>query len=391
MSTRETWLAALRAVLERRHAERLLRELHPLESGTGPKSASKALRIYNSARITIWDSPATPRLSPPPAPPRNAGAPAAAPRGSSPDRWNSITTWKRNSPASNVPRRALVFPTGYMANLAVLTTFAGQADAIVSDKLNHASLLDGRSLSRHPLPHLSPPPLPAGGGFVGQEPADGGRFLVTEHRVFDRWGRRRPAGGVRRRPGGRSGLVVVDEAHATGVSARAAPVGRLRRRGSDRPLRGHALQGPRMARRFRPPAPRGHRHPDQRRPELHLHHGIAPGLSGAALAALRIVQREPARRQRSAPWPTTPARTSGPGLRLRGFHDAHRARHPRRSRPGRSRLARPRQPGCMSRPSAPPPCRRTPPVCVLSLWPPTPTAGGRLLEALRDPAGLTAP
>ncbi|NNM88890.1 MAG: aminotransferase class I/II-fold pyridoxal phosphate-dependent enzyme, partial [Phycisphaerae bacterium] len=37
---------------------------------------------------------------------------------------------------------ALIFPTGFMANLAVLTTLAGPVDRIVSDKLNHASLLD---------------------------------------------------------------------------------------------------------------------------------------------------------------------------------------------------------------------------------------------------------
>ncbi len=42
---------------------------------------------------------------------------------------------------------ALVFPTGFMANLAVLTTFAGAGDLIVSDKLNHASLLDAARYS----------------------------------------------------------------------------------------------------------------------------------------------------------------------------------------------------------------------------------------------------
>ena len=42
---------------------------------------------------------------------------------------------------------ALVFPTGFMANLAVLTTFAGEKDLVVSDKLNHASLLDAAKYS----------------------------------------------------------------------------------------------------------------------------------------------------------------------------------------------------------------------------------------------------
>lgn len=39
--------------------------------------------------------------------------------------------------------RALVFSTGYMANLGVITALLGKSDAVFEDKLNHASLLDG--------------------------------------------------------------------------------------------------------------------------------------------------------------------------------------------------------------------------------------------------------
>jgi 8-amino-7-oxononanoate synthase len=38
--------------------------------------------------------------------------------------------------------RALLFSTGYMANLAVVTTLAGRGDLVLQDRLNHASLLD---------------------------------------------------------------------------------------------------------------------------------------------------------------------------------------------------------------------------------------------------------
>lgn len=44
--------------------------------------------------------------------------------------------------------RALLFSTGYMANLAVLSTFAKKNDRIYHDKLNHASLIDGVLLSK---------------------------------------------------------------------------------------------------------------------------------------------------------------------------------------------------------------------------------------------------
>lgn len=43
--------------------------------------------------------------------------------------------------------RVLLFSTGYMANLAVITSLLGKADAVFEDKLNHASLLDAGLLS----------------------------------------------------------------------------------------------------------------------------------------------------------------------------------------------------------------------------------------------------
>lgn len=58
--------------------------------------------------------------------------------------------------------RALLFSTGYMANLGVISALLGPGDGVFEDRLNHASLLDGALLSRARLsryPHADIPAL----------------------------------------------------------------------------------------------------------------------------------------------------------------------------------------------------------------------------------------
>jgi 8-amino-7-oxononanoate synthase len=52
-----------------------------------------------------------------------------------------LAEWKR-------AERAVLFPTGFQANLGVLTTVAGPGALVCSDELNHASIIDGCRLSR---------------------------------------------------------------------------------------------------------------------------------------------------------------------------------------------------------------------------------------------------
>lgn len=53
----------------------------------------------------------------------------------------ALAEWKRTE-------KAILFPTGYAANLAVLSAFGGPDVVILSDELNHASIVDGCRLSR---------------------------------------------------------------------------------------------------------------------------------------------------------------------------------------------------------------------------------------------------
>ena len=43
---------------------------------------------------------------------------------------------------------ALLFPSGFMANLGVLSVLLGEGDAVIMDRLNHASLVDAAKLSK---------------------------------------------------------------------------------------------------------------------------------------------------------------------------------------------------------------------------------------------------
>jgi 8-amino-7-oxononanoate synthase len=98
--------------------------------------------------------------------------------------------------------RALYFSSGYLANLAVLTTIPEEVDVIFSDSLNHASLIDGVRLSRarrEIYPH-------------GSVPDARGQFLVTES-LFSMDGDIAPL----RELAATGAHLIVDEAHAIGV------------------------------------------------------------------------------------------------------------------------------------------------------------------------------
>ena len=69
-------------------------------------------------------------------------------------------------------RPALLFPSGYSANLAVFSTVCETGDLLVSDALNHASIIDGVRLSkahRQVVPHGQPHAIPQGARLVAVE------------------------------------------------------------------------------------------------------------------------------------------------------------------------------------------------------------------------------
>lgn len=112
--------------------------------------------------------------------------------------------------------RSLYFSSGYLANLAVVATFAEPGDLVVSDALNHASLIDGIRLARAEraiLPHVDAHALEA---ILAGHRGDGVVFVVTES-LFSMDGDEAPLAeyaDLCRRYGA---ALIVDEAHAVGV------------------------------------------------------------------------------------------------------------------------------------------------------------------------------
>lgn len=117
---------------------------------------------------------------------------------------SAVATWKHTE-------AALVFSTGYAANLGVLSTFGGPGVTVCSDELNHASIIDGCRLSRSQVQiyrHADVGHLDA--LLSGVE----GRAIVVSDSVFSMDGDIAPLDDLQQCCAGHGALLVLDEAHA---------------------------------------------------------------------------------------------------------------------------------------------------------------------------------
>src|SRR5262249_11853817 len=109
---------------------------------------------------------------------------------------------------------ALLFNSGYHANVGMVSALAGPEDVIFSDELNHASLIDGCRLSRARVEIYRHCDLE---DLRQKLRTSGRRKLILTDSVFSMDGDRAPLAqivGLAREEGA---LVAVDEAHAVGV------------------------------------------------------------------------------------------------------------------------------------------------------------------------------
>ena len=111
---------------------------------------------------------------------------------------------------------ALVYGSGFLANTGVLTALAGRNDTIFSDRLNHASIVDGAITSRsrvHRYRHCDVQHL---SDLLKKRTGTGRKIIVTES-VFSMDGDIAPVREIFELSRREGCILVVDEAHATGV------------------------------------------------------------------------------------------------------------------------------------------------------------------------------
>ena len=115
--------------------------------------------------------------------------------------------------------RALLFGSGYMANLAVLQALLGDGDLCVQDKLNHASLIDAARLAGCVLkryPHADA----EGAARQLASPGEGAALLASDG-VFSMDGDVAPLRELAELARAQQATLYIDDAHGIGVSGAA--------------------------------------------------------------------------------------------------------------------------------------------------------------------------
>jgi 8-amino-7-oxononanoate synthase len=112
--------------------------------------------------------------------------------------------------------RALLFNTGYMANVGIISSLFSRSDTVFCDRLNHASIVDGIILSQAKMkryPHLD---MDALEDMIQSSESHGQRAIITDS-VFSMDGDTAPLKKIVELAQTYNCIVMIDEAHALGI------------------------------------------------------------------------------------------------------------------------------------------------------------------------------
>ena len=204
-----------RAELERLDAASLLREVRALDSAQDPVVEYEGRRVLLLASNNYLGLATDPRVV-------DAAAEAAKRWGAGSGSARLISGGVRlhdeleaRLAAFKGTEAALLFSSGYLANLGTISALVGRGDAIFSDELNHASIIDGARLSGahvHVYRHADPTHLDE---LLASSVAE--RRLVVTDAVFSMDGNLAPLAAIADACDRYGAILMVDEAHATGV------------------------------------------------------------------------------------------------------------------------------------------------------------------------------
>lgn len=121
----------------------------------------------------------------------------------------SLADWKGTE-------TALIFNSGYAANTGIIAAIAGRGDLIFSDRLNHASIVDGALLSGARLIRYPHNDMAALARLLDEHPASGLRLIVSDG-VFSMDGDLAPLQELAALAKQYDALLMVDDAHGGGI------------------------------------------------------------------------------------------------------------------------------------------------------------------------------
>ncbi|MDP9393287.1 MAG: 8-amino-7-oxononanoate synthase, partial [Actinomycetota bacterium] len=188
----------------------------------------------------------------------------------------------------------LVFSSGYLANLAAVGALTGRGALIVSDALNHASIVDACRLSRADIATVAHRDVAAVDAALHRRTAE--PALVVTDAVFSVDGDRAPLREIHAVARRHGAVLVVDEAHSLGV---VGPDGRGAVHAAGLAGEPDVVLTVTLSKSLASQGGAVLGHPDVVEHLVNTARtfifdtGLAPACVGAALAALRVLQAEP--------------------------------------------------------------------------------------------------